>query len=219
MPRIHTVSQGECLASIAVRYQFKDWKTIYNHVQNAEFKRLRPNPNVIYPGDKIYIPDAQVKNDSGNTEQQHKFVVKRQKFLLRVVLKDKRDRILANTKYKLQIKEQVYQGATASDGLIEHEITADATLAELTTWVKFAEEETEKEYRWHLKLGYLDPVTTTIGVQARLNNLGYRCGKVDGISGRRTKHALRRFQEKNGLEATGMITDQTRNLLVQRHGC
>jgi N-acetylmuramoyl-L-alanine amidase len=218
MPRIHTVSQGECLASIAVRYQFKDWKTIYNHAQNAEFKRLRPNPNVIYPGDKIYIPDAQVKNYSGNTEQQHKFVVKRQKFLLRVVLKDKRHKILANTKYKMKVNEQVYQGTTAPDGLIEHEIPANATLVKLTTWIKNPDDNSEKEQRWQLKLGNLDPQTTVTGIQARLNNLGYRCGPVDGVVGRRTKHALQKFQEKNSLEVTGTITNETRNLLDKLHG-
>jgi hypothetical protein len=56
----HIVRNGENLTVIANKYRYSEWKTIYNHPQNAEFRRKRPNPNVIVPGDVIYIPDKGV---------------------------------------------------------------------------------------------------------------------------------------------------------------
>jgi N-acetylmuramoyl-L-alanine amidase len=43
----HTVKQRECLSGIAKKYDFRDFRIIFNHPKNAEFKRKRPNPNVI----------------------------------------------------------------------------------------------------------------------------------------------------------------------------
>jgi LysM domain len=56
----HTVRTGETLATIARKYGHSDWKTIYDHPANAEFQRKRPNPNIILPGDVIFIPDQRL---------------------------------------------------------------------------------------------------------------------------------------------------------------
>ena len=68
-----------------------------------------------------------------------------------------------------------------------------------------------------LELGHLDPVAEATGVQARLNNLGFFCGKVDGIIGPMTQEAFKAFQEKNGLSETGTADQATRNKLAQLH--
>ena len=39
---MYTVVQGDCLSAIAHKFGFADWRTIYNHGNNAEFRRLRP---------------------------------------------------------------------------------------------------------------------------------------------------------------------------------
>ncbi len=54
---IHVVQQGECLSSITKCYGFADWRDIYNRPQNAPFRAKRPNPNIIYPKDEVFIPD------------------------------------------------------------------------------------------------------------------------------------------------------------------
>ncbi len=43
-------------------------------------------------------------------------------------------------------------------------------------------------------------------LQARLNDMGYNAGPVDGIAGRGTRRALQRFQKDNGLLADGFPT-------------
>ncbi|MCD7957463.1 MAG: peptidoglycan-binding protein [Lachnospiraceae bacterium] len=44
-------------------------------------------------------------------------------------------------------------------------------------------------------------------VQQALNKAGYDCGTADGIAGSKTTQAILSFQEDNGLEADGLITD------------
>ena len=61
----------------------------------------------------------------------------------------------------------------------------------------------------------LKPITTVEGIQARLNNLGYNSGIVDGIVGPLTSQALKEFQTDHGLEADGQINDETRLKLEQ----
>lgn len=56
----------------------------------------------------------------------------------------------------------------------------------------------------------LPPITEVKGVQARLNQLAYHAGRVDGNHGPVTTAALIHFQEENGLDVTGNIDDQTR---------
>ncbi len=70
---------------------------------------------------------------------------------------------------------------------------------------------------WTLALGHLDPVDENEGVQARLNNLGFYCGKVDGIIGPHTAAALKSFQRKMGLPDTGRADQTTRARLRDAH--
>ena len=49
---------------------------------------------------------------------------------------------------------------------------------------------------------------TIKAVQKALNDLGYDCGKADGIYGKKTKSALKKFQEDNDLKVDGVIGKQ-----------
>ena len=70
-----------------------------------------------------------------------------------------------------------------------------------------------------LNLGALHPVATETGVQQRLQNLGFDCGKIDGVVGPRTRGAIRNFQGSVGLNIDGKLTPETRNKLKEEHGC
>lgn len=52
--------------------------------------------------------------------------------------------------------------------------------------------------------------------QAALNTLGCDAGVVDGVMGRRTRSAIRCFQELEGLPRTGRLTEEDRQLLLER---
>lgn len=42
-------------------------------------------------------------------------------------------------------------------------------------------------------------------VQRELNDLGYDCGKVDGVAGKKTKKAVKAYQKDYGLSVDGII--------------
>ena len=52
-----------------------------------------------------------------------------------------------------------------------------------------------------------------VQLQERLIELGYNPGPVDGIFGKRTAAALKKFQQDNGLSCTGAMDEKTKELL------
>lgn len=216
MGKDYFVKQGECLSSLAKRFGFLDYQTIYNHPKNVGLKEKRLNPNVLFPGDGVFIPDIELKEIDAVTEQKHQFELIRPKTTFRITVKDSDENPFANVLYELRIDRQTFTGTTDNDGKIEEEIPADARKGGLLLFTE--ENETRKVIAViSLNLGRLDPVEEVTGIQARLNNLGFDCGKVDGILGKRTKAALLAFQEKNGLTATGETDAATREKLRQTH--
>jgi len=220
MACFHVVQQGEYLASIAQQYGFADWHIIYDHPQNADFKTMRPNPNILLPGDEIYIPDKEQKQESGATENHHRFQVKSpEKVWLKVVLKDAEGEAIASQPYTLTIAGRALKGTTDGTGLVQQEIPIGVTSGSLTL--------DNLGLSWDLRIGHLDPVrdegsqeAVISGVQARLNNLGFFCGEADGILGPRTKNALMQFQRVvlNREDPTGEPDADTQTALMQQHG-
>jgi len=213
---IYTVAQGDCLSSIADAVGFANWRTIYNDPQNAAFRNLRPDPNVIFPGDQLFIPDRDPGEEPGATDLTHTFELKRSPVLLRVVLLDEDHNPLGGIAYKLSMAGTVIEGKAGPDGVVEQTIQPSTCQATLS--IKLARDD-ETGYTWDLQLGALDPETTITGVQARLNNLGYNTGPLDGIKGHRTTDAIKEFQTKYELEVDGIVGPITRAKLVKVHGC
>ncbi|MCB9845603.1 MAG: peptidoglycan-binding protein [Phycisphaeraceae bacterium] len=206
--RTHVVRQGECLSLIAWSYGFERWETVYEAPENAEFRRLRPNPNVIYPGDELVIPDTSKKVERRSTGARHEFELKRSVCVFRLDMKDEEKNPIKDAPYELYIHGTLTKrDKTDAQGRIEVEIPHWARSGKLI----FMGEE------FDVRLGVLDPVTRVTGVQQRLNNLGYNAGPVDGIVGPLTRGATFRFQaDCFGLEnATGVLDDRTREKLLE----
>jgi hypothetical protein len=217
--KIHIVKPGEYLASIAKDYKFSRWETIYKHPDNAEFRRRRPNPNVVYPGDRLVIPDKEECYEDGATEQRHTFRLKTPKLFLRIVVRDDEGEILANEPYTLKVGDNDYADTTNDRGLLEKEIPIGVRAAELRL--------ENKDFTIPLQIGDLDPIdnnddTSKIvtGVQARLNNLGFFCGRIDDNQGPKTTDAIRAFQRQvlGRIEPDGQLDRETREALVREHG-
>ena len=76
MPETHIVKPKETIAGIAKSYGFGNWHDIYDHPANAKLREARPDPNLIHPGDKIFIPDKIEKNYNYATDKVHTTKVK-----------------------------------------------------------------------------------------------------------------------------------------------
>src|SRR5436190_14937281 len=156
MPIEHIVQQGDCLASIAKQYGFADWNTIYNDGLNAAFRKLRPDPHVLLPGDRLYIPDKNLKSESCQTGMVHRFKLLRKQTRLRIVVRDIDGTPLGGKKYNLRVEDEVNEGVLPDNALLDKPIPADALEGELKVWI----EDDFPDYpdTWTLKLGHLDPV-------------------------------------------------------------
>src|SRR5437867_4256691 len=167
MAAIHTVVQGECLSGIARKYGITDWRTIYCHPDNAEFKRSRPNPNLLYPGDRIVIPDETTKWVSRATETRHRLRLTTRASILRVITEDSERNCLANRSYELDVDAVILTGSTDGDGLLQQPIPTDARAGRLTIG----------KMTWDLQISHLNPIEEDTpdrgvsGAQGRLLNM------------------------------------------------
>lgn len=205
----HKVRQGECLASIADHYRFRNWRTVYEAPENKEFRKKRPNPNVIYPGDEIVIPDVRRREELIATEAKHRFRAKTPRWVFRLQMLDNENNPIDNEPYLLRVHgEDPVEDKTTADGMVEVRIKAQAKRGTLFIIGD----------RFDLRLGHLDPVARVQGVQQRLANLGYYRGAINGRVGKKTREAVMTFQSaQDGLKPKGIIDDETRKRLLEVH--
>ncbi len=62
----YTVVSGDTLSGIAARYGWS-WQNLYHHAENTDFRALRPNPDLIHPGDVLWVP-SQDDADGGGSD-------------------------------------------------------------------------------------------------------------------------------------------------------
>jgi len=204
----HTVKQGECLESIAHQYGFF-WQTLWNDPNNAALKAKRKDPNVLLAGDSVFVLEKRAAEKAGATEERHRFRRKGVPSVFQLQL-FRQDEPRAKEPYVLDIDGTLITGTTNSNGVLRCVIPPDAKVGKLQL-TRSAEE-------FLLDLGHLDPVDELTGMQARLKNLGFYRGQVDGLLGPQTEQAIRAFQEKHGLSVTGKNDDATRRKLQDMHG-
>ena len=217
MTTTHTVKQGETLSRIAKQYKHSSWKSIYYHPKNADFQKLRPDPNVLYPGDEIFIPDPEPTIMSVTTSQQHVFCVKTEREFFRLKIETGEGRSLSGKRARLKIAGQEFDVIMDDSGMINVELpnnyTNDGSLD-----IFMDSQTTEPSHSFELKLGHLDPIDTMSGVQARCNMLGHDCGEVDGQMGEKTRAGVLSFQTQYGLPGDGEINTETRTKLKEVFG-
>lgn len=207
---LHSVQQGESTTSLAFENGLF-WKTIWFHPRNNQLRKLRSHPNILYPGDEIFIPAIEPKLVSRATGKTHRFV--------RVGVPEK-----LNIRF-VDLDGQPYAGAP-------FQLTIDGkhTLGKLdgTGWLRVPVPPNARRGRVEigqsgelascdLDLGELDPITELSGVQARLRNLGFLNGTIDGQMSDEFRQAIREFREKTGLPEGEEIDDDFRKKLQETH--
>jgi hypothetical protein len=214
----YAVRQGECLSSIAKKCGFPDYATIYSDPKNAAFRKKRPNPNVIFPGDNLYIPDRNVKEIPCATDQPHRFILTEKTVYLRLCLQDDLHQPYRNTKYRLRVESVDFTGATDSAGMLKQKIPADAVDGEITIF-PFPDDLSDPGYTFTLMVGHLDPIDEDSGVDARMTNLGFGPQNTDDPepADHDRGEALKAFQDRFGLKITGVADDATRQKLRALH--
>ena len=200
--RKYTVKQGDCISSIAFAYNLFP-KTIWDHADNAELRKLRKDPNALFPGDSLIIPEKQLKEEQCQSEQKHRFRRKGVPERLRIQFltgDEEDDAPRKAIPYTLDITTKSgrpvprKEGKTDNDGFLDEKIPPDASKGIIVL------DEGENEEVYEIMLGHIDPIDTPSGIKARLENLGYECGEDDNTLDQMTIEAIRMFQADNDLK-------------------
>jgi hypothetical protein len=207
----HDVRQGESVESIAAE-RGRSADVIWNDSHNSDLRNLRKDPHILMPGDRLFIPDPQLKTVQVATGSSHKFVLSKRTSRLQLQIRAQGDP-RKNEPYLLTVDGKEQRGTTDGDGRIDVQIPASAERATLVVG------QGDKARTYDLALRAMDPVTETTGLQARLRNLGYAVGRIDGKLGPRTEDAIRAFQQDHGLSVTGQPDDPLRAKLADVYGC
>lgn len=206
----YVVKEGDCISSIA-----KDtghfWETIWHEPANAELKAARNDPNVLLTGDRLTIPQRQPKKEAGVTETRHRFVRRGEPSLFRVHI-HRNNQPLKNQPFTLTYDGKTISGTTDARGLVECPIPGNARQGHLVVGSGTDQVATD------IRFGNLEPIDTVRGVQQRLNSLGFSCGTADGVIGPKTRAALKRFQNRHGITASGESDVPTQNKLREVYG-
>lgn len=204
----HIVRQGECLYSIAVRYGTTA-DALHNHEKNSALKEKRPDPSVLAPGDLVWVPSDPPQKPSLSSGGTHRFKAAAT-IATEIQLQHAPDHPVDDKPYRLRIGQAVYEGRTTGEGVVEAKIPVHARTGELTIWPGGTIDEGES-VRLQLGFGSLDPITTSSGLQGRLENLGF--GGADDVPA-----GLAAFQSSRGLEVTGELDDATRDAITSAMG-
>ena len=204
----YIVKQGDCISSIAFKYGFFP-DTIWNDSKNSKLKQDRKDPNVLLPGDEVYIRDKEEKEESCASEERHSFRRKGVPEIFNIQFKIN-DEPRANEAYVIDIDGELSEGQTDENGIAEIWIPPNAKKG------KISFRDTGEEYE--LELGELDPITEISGVQQRLQNMGFYEGPIDGKMSEELEQAIRIIQERNDLEPTGKLDETTRDMIQEEHG-
>ena len=185
----HKVETGEWIWKIAFQ-KGKEEEKVWN--ANGKLRAKRKNPNLLCKGDVVVLPDTDTKEEGAVDATHHKF----------------RKRLKATAKLSLQVNQfmdapfeedfefdiggKQFKG-TAENGKIEIDIPIASHLGTL----RFPKKSVAVQIRVG-ELSDIDPYTgdacSVKGAQARLNNLAFDSGPVDGIAGKLTRRATRDFQ-------------------------
>jgi len=202
MARTHQVKRGESLYTIAAAYQIADWTSMWIHPQNADLRQKRKNPQVLYPGDTVTIPDAPTEGGIVAKLDDRLDLTRRrrgcQPIDLQLLCLDFEP--MATTEYTLSYGSKEIRGETDARGNLTAEIPLDVKQLKLTVG----------EFEWDLRPGELNPLSDTgddglSGAQGRLKNLGLFDGEIDGESSPEFERALRGFQLRYELPRTGVL--------------
>ena len=206
----HKINQKECIENIAEKYGLC-WETIWNDPQNRDLRNQRDDPNILMPGDVLFVPDKSLHEEQGATEQRHRFRRKGVPSTLQIEI-NHQGIPRANEPYVLKIGGKLIQGETDADGIVLEQIPPGVKDGKLIVG------EGEEQQEYDICFGHLDPIDLVSGVQERLCNLGFDCGSIDGVIGEKTRLAISDFQSKYDLKKTGDIDEETRNTILKEYG-
>lgn len=184
-----TIEPGDTLISVAAEHGFLDAEEVWQAPENAALRAER-KPDLLAPGDQLFVPDRQPRTVQVQTGQRKTAVVDRTPAKLRLILRDALGEPRANQPCTIEVDGVAHDLTTDGTGLVEVDIPPTARDAVLRVGGE----------QHALAIGYLGPASTQAGAVARLRNLGYLVVDDDE---RATRLAVELFQADHKLAIDG----------------
>jgi hypothetical protein len=208
MAQSYVVKQGDHLPAIAASFGFQNWRTLWEDPENAELRKQRSEPTLLAPGDVVRIPSLQSVDKTAATGQRHRFVLKRSRLRLRVRVLDPFGQALAHADCELVVDGSSQTLTSDGNGIVEAVIPPRASAGVLRA----------AGMEFPLRIGHLDPLPLSSGLEARLVNLGYYPGAVGEDDPDSLAFAVELLQRDLGLPVTG-VADDVIDAVRDAYGC
>lgn len=217
----HRVEQGEHLSQIAKKYGLADYRSLWDHPENAALKAKRQNPNILCPGDILFVKEQRTKEVVKPTDEAHQFVRRVSSLKLFLKLAVNYDEILTNARCTLIVEADAREKVTDEAAVISQIISETVEKAVLIVDYKVQTKNHECVLPLVIPIliGHLDPVEEVSGQRARLLNLGYYLQAATVHDELEFKSAVEEFQCDHGLIIDGICNAQTQAALIETHGC
>ena len=204
----YIIRQGDYITKLASRFGF-DADTVWNDPANADLKKARGKPDVLSPGDVLFIPEPKRKFLPVTIGSVNKFKATVPTTTVRLTLTVD-GQPLANTPCRLEGtgEQEPQKLQTGGDGSLTFSLPMHCQSPLIVI--------DDPPVRYPILVGHMDPHDEASGVRKRLVNLGY----LDDVEAdpETTAASLSVFQSQNGIEPTGELDDDTRAKLVDVHG-
>jgi N-acetylmuramoyl-L-alanine amidase len=189
----HGVEQGERLPSIARAHGFRRWETVWDFVGNAALRELRGTAHILLPEDEVSIPsklERQAEVPGGAAE----YVVRCACEVLRVRFAG----VKPTQRNEVTFKATPDVGASVEGPLpksrrLEIELPPGTTTVHVELF-RQRKDDGKPFAAYDFAVGALDPSETTSGIKARLQNLGFYRGPLDGNLDDGTRTAIAHFR-------------------------
>lgn len=217
--RPYVVRQGEHLAGIAARYGF-DPQPVWEHEANSELREQRRDPQILAPGDLLYIPieeQPEPARISPNTNNRYQATQPRVELRMALAAGDT---ILANEPYRVEGLARPIEGTTDGEGRLREALPPSTRSVRVVL-------PNRDDFALDVRLGNLNPHDGRSGQAQRLRNLGLdpSLRGIDPVAplmrreelAVRLADATRAFQRLEGADETGDPDDVSDSLDARHH--
>ncbi|MCA9608738.1 MAG: peptidoglycan-binding protein [Myxococcales bacterium] len=206
--------KGDCVSSIAEAHGFF-WQTLWDHPRNEALKRARQDPNLLLPGDRVFVPERTPKTIDLRTDALHKFKRKGVPEILRIQFFDSEEEPRADIAYQLTFGHTLREGRTDAEGYLEEWIPPRLKKAKIE--LLSDDDPPQILETLEVEIGALGPPDSVAGATGRLSALGY----LPVNQGNQTcdlHETLYQFQLDHDLAPTGVLDEPTRDALQAAYG-
>jgi hypothetical protein len=217
----YVIRQGDFLLKLAVRFGF-DAEEVWNDPKNDDLRQVRKNPNILHPGDILYIPAKPAPSGLdvlAGTVNGYTAVVPRTE--VKLMLRAGKKRFLSQP---CTVEGMKTEKPLKTDGEGNLTLSVPVSVKELVVCVVDREAakapkaaHVDPTVRFRILLGHMDPVEERSGLRARLTHLGYYVPMQEDEEAE-LREAVLAFQCAAGLPLTGEPDEVLHAALVKAHG-